>query len=96
MRKLLLLIIPLLVLGCPATPPVPKPPPAPGGSDCEAAEKRLLVLECKDRRGRLIGGPTLKGKAWKDVCLENIDNGVDMKSGCIAQAADCAGVESCR
>jgi hypothetical protein len=94
MRKLFLSLPLLVLLGCP--PPHVNPPPVPGASDCEAAEKRLQVLECKDTRGRLIGGLTLRGKPWGDVCRENIANGVDMKSGCIAQAADCAVVSSCK
>lgn len=94
MHKLFLLLPLAFALGCP--PPHVDPPPAPGSSDCAAAEKRLQVLGCKDLRGRLIGGPTLRGKAWVDVCLENINNGVNMQSGCIAQAPSCEVVTSCR
>lgn len=90
--KLLLLVLPLTLLGCPGKPPAPPP----GGDECVAAERRLLDLECKDRRGRLIGGPTLRNKPWQDVCRENTTNGVDMKAGCIIQSSDCDGVSRCR
>jgi len=98
MRKLLLLVLPAVLLGCPATPEPkpPPPPPAPGGESCETAEKRLLDLECKDRRGRLIGGPNMHDKPWRDICHENINNGVDMKTECITRAVDCVGVSQCR
>ena len=93
MRKLLLLVP--LILACSSTPSQLTIPPAPGGDLCDAAEKHLLDLQCKDRRDRVIGGPTLRGEAWSQVCHENIDNGVDMKTDCLTKAADCNGVEQC-
>lgn len=94
MRKLPLLV--LLFLGCSSAPPVVVVPPAPGVENCDAAEKKLLDLQCKDRRGRLIGGPTLRGQTWSQVCHDNTNNGVDMETTCIVQAVDCEGVEQCR
>lgn len=95
MRKLLLLVP--LILACSSTPSAKTTiPPAPGGDLCDAAEKHLLELQCKDRRDRLIGGPTLRDKPWRDVCHEDTSNGVDMKTDCLVKAVDCNGVEQCR
>lgn len=64
---------------------------------CARGETQLLALGCKDNRGRLIGGPTLKGLTWADVCRQNAALKVDMKPSCIAVAKTCAEVSStCR
>ena len=90
--RYVVLVAALLLTGCPD----PKPAPSPGNDSCAVAEKKLIDLGCKDRRGRYLGGPTLRGKPWADVCRENALNGVDMKPDCIAQQPDCQGVSSCR
>ena len=73
----------------------PKPPPGPPDV-CSQGEANLLKLGCKDDRGRLLGGPDLHNIPWSQVCRNNAAHGVDMKPACMAAAASCTAVLSCR
>lgn len=90
----MMLSMSLLLLGC--HPEQPKPVPSPGNDDCAAAEKKLLDLGCKDRRGRYIGGPNLHGVPWAQQCRDFAAVDVDVQPKCIVQAVDCEGVMACR
>lgn len=63
---------------------------------CAAAEAKLLTLQCKDPRGRLLGGPNLSGTKWADICRDVTAGQADMKPGCISVAKSCTEVEACR
>lgn len=69
----------------------------PATDACARGEAQLLALGCKDSRGRLLGGPTMKGVAWAQVCRNNAINGIDMRPDCIATKRSCTEVNaSCR
>lgn len=90
MRKpLVLLLLPLVLLGCPpgVTPP--------GTNQCAAAEQNLLKLQCKDSRGYLLGGPNKSGVAFHDVCIEDQNNSIPLNPACLAQITDCKEVDPC-
>ena len=80
-----------------ASPPMPDAGPQPPQDACGRAEARLLALGCKDARGRLLGGPTLRGLSWADLCRQNAEAGVPMQPACITLKASCQEIEStCR
>lgn len=92
MRYLLLLAV--LLVGCP--PPVPVPPPGPLTDDsCVDAETRLLALDCRDSRNRALGGPNLHGTKFSAICRENMANGVDMQPRCLATIPSCKELSTC-
>ena len=64
---------------------------------CSQAEATLLQLQCKDARGRLLGGPNLHGVRWADICATDMDAGISVAASCIAAATSCAQAEaSCK
>lgn len=79
-----------------ATPlPVPVAPDGAQIDACGQAESNLLILKCKDSRGRLLGGPNEHGVPFAAVCRDDLAKGVDVHASCIANASTCAGVSSC-
>jgi len=78
------------------TSDVPDSLPYEASDVCTLGEQALLKLECKDARGRLIGGPNLHGMSWAQICRQNKSNKVDMKPRCISLAKSCKEVQACR
>lgn len=64
-------------------------------SSCEAAEQNMQGLQCDNGRGGHLGDPTLKGKPWVQLCLDDASNGIDLKPDCISHATSCAEVNAC-
>jgi len=82
--------------------PAPPQPPAPAADsgvvltpDCVAAQANLLKLQCKDARGRLLGGPNEHGTPFAAVCTDDFGKGIDIHAKCLAAASSCAGASSC-
>lgn len=83
----------------PAVPPNPNTAPDAAVSlqdPCIGAERNLLALQCKDERGRLIGGPNLHDVPYRTVCRDNADNGADMKPRCVLAAKSCKEINGCQ
>lgn len=77
-------------------PPAPSADAAPAPLDaCGKAQATLLRLQCKDARGRLLGGPNEHGASFAAVCRDDATKGVDVHPACLAAATTCAGVSSC-
>jgi hypothetical protein len=64
-------------------------------SSCQAAEQNMQVLNCDNGRGGHLGDPTLKGKPWVQLCLDDSSDGIDLQPDCIAKAKTCAEVNAC-
>lgn len=63
---------------------------------CGLAEKNLLALECKDRRGRLLGGPNLHGESYKARCEAlQLQQNVWINPKCKAEAKTCEEAAAC-
>ncbi len=79
----------LVLVGCPQQPVVPAVEDG-GELYCYEAEQHLLNdLNCKDRRGRRIGGPNLKGLSFAEICRDLYTQGVNFKARCLSTAKNC-------
>src|SRR5262245_18383449 len=88
MKRLSLLVILLSIVlsGCPEQDgviPEPVIPKVAGSEWCEKAEQNLLALGCPE------GQPTKKGKRFADVCRETQENGVNLNAECLAKVKSC-------
>jgi hypothetical protein len=104
MKRLLLLLFPLLLVACP--PPVVPDPSPDGGVEpdpvlpddvdpAEAACKRFEELGCQDPEGRNLWEPTPGGAACPDVFRNAEKNGVDLHPACIAKIEKCEDRHAC-
>lgn len=89
-----------LLLGCWSSSPHPSrlmslDEDGASSAACMQAEQNLLVLACKDREGRLLGGPNRAGDPFHVVCENAQANHVDLNPSCLAQVKNCEGVSSC-
>lgn len=107
MKHLLLLVLALVLTGCPAStdpqPPQP-PPPRPGPSPtpevrdtdkCGAAYENLKGLECRDSRGKPMW--VNSDDETFDVTCRRIqeEGGVFLDPVCIAEAPTCEEANVC-
>lgn len=92
--KKLLVLLPLLLAACPNNN-LPPPHPVVDTDMCEAAEQNLLKLECKDRRGRLLGGPNLHDEPFRQTCKNTQDSAVWLNPRCLSTIKDCKEVDGC-
>lgn len=86
------------ILSCsPAQPPVQPVHPDDKDPDlgCKAAEEHLLALECKDSKGRLLGGPNRRGESFRSICETAIKARVSLRPACIARVTSCDAVQAC-
>lgn len=91
MRKLLL----LLCLVCACTPDPLAPHPVTDTDKCGDAESRLVALDCRDDRGRLLGGPNLKGVPFQERCRTAHNVGVWLNPLCLSNISNCKEIEAC-
>jgi hypothetical protein len=105
MKRLLLILFPLLLLACPP-PDIPGPdkldggvepdPVLPDGVDpAEAACKRFEELACQSRDGRNLWEPTPGGVSCVDVFKNAEKEGVDLHPACIAKIETCEERHAC-
>ena len=69
-------------------PPSPKPVPV-SGDDCDAAERRLSELGCREARSP-------SGRGYGSICRDVAQVGVDLHPACVARVRSCDEVRSCR
>jgi hypothetical protein len=96
--KLAFLIFSVVLVGCGPYKPQPvEPDDVTIDKPCEAAEATLLELQCKDSKGKLLGGPTLRDVSFQQFCLDAIEEGsMDTSEAvCLAKLKSCDGVELC-
>lgn len=96
MRRYCALVILVLVAACSApAPDTATPEPAPDTDWCEAAEKRLEALECRDPRGDPMW-VNRNGERFRDTCrMIQEQGGVPINPPCIASAETCEEAETC-
>ncbi len=99
MKKYLIgLVLAIAVLGCPPVPDPHHPGPTPDAKDtdqCDAAEKKLEELECKDRRGDPMW-VNKKGERFGDTCRIAQKKGtIFLNPKCVADAKTCEEANSC-
>ena len=87
-------IIPILILLLGCNEPI-VPPNAHDASFCPDAQEVLLRLQCKDSRGRFLGGANKSGEEYEAVCQRNIQNNVAMYAECTSKITNCDGVSKC-
>src|SRR5262245_47554188 len=97
MRRLVFL---LLFAACKEKDLYTPPPEPPGPVDnpereCMLAEQNLLALNCRDSRGRPLGGTNTRGEPFRDVCSTAWHNAIDMNPLCLKAAKSCEAVERC-
>lgn len=62
---------------------------------CDAAEAKLLTLQCKDDAGHLLGGKNAVGMTYGDRCRQAEANGVPQAPQCISNVTSCDQVDPC-
>lgn len=83
-----------MLVGCPST--LPPPHPVTDTDKCDAAELKLQELQCKDVRGRLIGGPNLSGAPFAETCRTNQqEGGIWMNPKCLSEIKSCKEIDPC-
>ena len=96
MKKLLILLLPVLLTACP--PPAEPQGPTPVVRDtdaCDDAEINLKELECKDRNGDPMW-INKKGEPFAETCRIAQDEGrIFLDPKCIAAAKTCEEAKSC-
>ena len=105
--KQTLFILVLALTGCPFinTPPNgSKCPPGDINSQspsseidgtCLKAQENLLKLGCKDKEGRLLGGPNKKGEPFSSICSNAIRNKINLRPVCMSIATNCSEIDKC-
>lgn len=98
MKYLIRIVLALVITGCPPVPELHHPGPTPDVVDtdeCEAAEKRLEELECKDRRGDPMW-VNKRGERFQETCRIAQDEGtIFLNPKCIANAKTCEEANTC-
>lgn len=95
MKKLLILLIPVLLTGCP--PPEPEgPTPVVRDTDvCEEAGTNLEKLQCYDRHGDPMW-VNKHGEKFEETCRIAQEEGrIFLDPQCIADAKTCEEAKSC-
>lgn len=90
--KNVLLIVPLLLLGCPKPANCPEPEdPAKYEPTCKDACDNLAKLGCPEAE------PTKKGQTCVEVCKDTEAAGanVTLNPGCVANMKSCDEIDSC-
>ena len=93
--KLLALLLPLLLVGCPKTYE-PHPAPIPKDTDqCLAAEQTLEKLQCKDRAGDPMWVNKL-GERFGETCRKAQEEGrIFINPACVSTAGSCEKANQC-
>ena len=82
-----LLLLPLLITGCPLPQPAPVPTPYPPAT-CAAAQANLETV-CPKR------AKTPAGKPFATLCEEDKQKGIDLNPSCAAAVKSCEEFETC-
>lgn len=98
MKYLIGIVLSLALIGCPPPTDPHHPGPTPDVEDtdmCDAAEKQLEELECKDRRGDPMW-VNKKGERFGDTCrIAQTEGTIFLNPKCVANAPTCDEAKVC-